>query len=95
MSELSAYSCPNCQIGVCRPEKTMYLSLYDGMLVSVPDMPVWVCDICQYQEYDPEVILRLEVLLGGQDNSSEAQRGAHKISPIDSLETTAARRIKP
>jgi hypothetical protein len=65
------------------------------MLVSVPDMPVWICDICQYQEFDPEIIMRIETLLGSPESASESQRSTHKLPSIDALETTTVRRIKP
>jgi hypothetical protein len=95
MSDLSVYYCPNCQIGLCQPGKTTYLRLHEGLLVSVPDMPMWTCDICQYQEFDPDMITRLETLLGSQESASEAQRNTLKVPPKDAPEVTTARRIKP
>jgi len=65
------------------------------MLVSVPDMPVWCCDICQHQEFDHETINNLEALLGIRDTTLEPQRSPFKITAIDTPETTTVRRIKP
>ena len=95
MSDLSVYSCPNCQIGLCQPGNMTYVCLHEGLLVSVPDMPVWTCDICQYQEFDPDIIARLETLLGNQESTSETQRNTRKLPSIDTAEAITARRIKP
>ncbi|MBL8119407.1 MAG: hypothetical protein JNJ78_17870 [Anaerolineae bacterium] len=95
MSHSSAYPCPNCQIGLCQPGITTYVCLFNGMLVSVPDMPVWCCDICQHQEFDHETINNLEALLGIRDTTLEPQRSPFKITAIDTPETTTVRRIKP
>lgn len=95
MSDLSVYSCPNCQIGLCQPGKITYVRLYEGLLVSVPDMLVWTCDICQYQEFDPDIIAHLEALLGSQESAAETQRSTPKMPTIDAPEATTARRIKP
>lgn len=95
MSDLSEFSCPNCQIGICQPKKTTYLTIYDGMLVSVPNTPVWQCDICQYQEFEHQAINRLETLLGLQDSPPELPRNTPKIAPVEPSESATLRRIKP
>ena len=58
------YECPRCQIGHCSPGKTTYTRLYNGKVISVPDMIVFTCDVCEYQEYDPEALINLQALLG-------------------------------
>jgi hypothetical protein len=63
MPDTSAFSCPNCQIGICHPKRTTYLTVYNNMLVSVPNTAVWQCDICQYQEFEHHAITRLETLM--------------------------------
>ncbi|MCA0453586.1 MAG: YgiT-type zinc finger protein [Chloroflexi bacterium] len=95
MIDSSEFPCPNCQIGICQPKKTTYLTIYDGMLVSVPNTPVWQCDICQYQEFEHQAISRLETLLGLQDSQPEQTRSAVKVAPIEPTEATTVRRIKP
>ena len=32
-------------------------------LVTVPDFPAWVCDLCRYREYDLAALKRLHGLL--------------------------------
>ncbi len=95
MSNTSAFPCPNCQIGICHPKRTTYLTVYDRMLVSVPNTPVWQCDICQYQEFEHQTVERLEKLLGISDATPESQRSTPKLASIEPSEPVAARRIKP
>jgi hypothetical protein len=35
-------------------------------------MLVWICDICQYQEFDREAVTRLETLLGDDPGRQKA-----------------------
>jgi len=95
MPDTSAFPCPNCQIGICHPKRTTYLTIYNDMLVSVPNTAVWQCDICQYQEFEHQTIARLEALLGISDSTPEPQRNAPKIASIEPSESTSARRMKP
>lgn len=95
MPEPSAFSCPNCQIGICHPKRTTYLTIYDNTLVSVPNTAVWQCDICQYQEFEHQTIARLEALLGISDAAPELQRNTLKITSLEPSDPTTARRIKP
>jgi len=88
MSDQFAYSCPYCQIGYCQPEQATYVRMQDGMLISVPDMPVWTCDICGYQEFDQEAMANLDALLGVKETTPETQRPR----PSESLDNSTARR---
>ena len=88
-------SCPRCQIGYLQPEKATYAYVHNGMLLSVPNMPAWKCDICQYQEFEHQTIARLEALLGIRDSSPDLQRNTPKIASIEPSEPTSARRMKP
>lgn len=95
MADITAFPCPNCQIGICQPTRTTYLTIYNNLLVSVPNTPVWQCDICHYQEFEHETIARLETLLGVSDTAPELQRNTHKITSLEQSEPTTARRVKP
>jgi hypothetical protein len=72
VTDPSAYPCPYCQIGFCQPSRDTYTRLHKGTLVSVPNMLVWICDICQYQEFDREAVTRLETLLGDDPGRQKA-----------------------
>lgn len=65
-------------------------------LVSAPDMPAWTCDVCNYQEFDRDAVVRLEMLLGQSDElSGEAPRSNAKLSALESAESLTPRRAKP
>lgn len=55
--------CPECQTGVMRFKRVAYFTWLDEELVTVPDFPARVCDVCGRREYDRQAILRLNTLL--------------------------------
>ncbi len=57
------YPCPRCQVGHCQRSTTPYLRVHGDALVSVPDMPIWTCDICGHFEYERDALARLETLM--------------------------------
>lgn len=64
MQEDQAFECPRCQIGLCQPGKATYTRIARGQLISVPDMPIYTCDVCGYYEYDGEAVYDLEAMMG-------------------------------
>jgi hypothetical protein len=98
MIEESAYPCPSCQIGFCHPAKGTYLRLVGDMLVSAPETPLWKCDICEYEEFDREAVMRLEALLGQYESVPDTGRFNPKLQSLDALDasdSTTPRRAKP
>lgn len=98
MSDKSAYPCPCCHIGFCQPGTKTYLRVQDGLLLAIPDMTLWTCDICQYQEFDPERVKQFDALLG--ESRAESGRGSTKLSAAETSEPTpepvhTLRRMKP
>jgi hypothetical protein len=92
MSE-DAFPCPCCQVGYCQPGTGTYLRMVGNTLVSAPDMPAWTCDVCNYQEFEREDVMRLDMLLGQPDEvNADLQRISAKLQSADSL---APRRAKP
>lgn len=90
------YPCPVCQIGQCRPSKTTYLRLMDGeRLLSAPAMLTYICDVCNYREFDPTAVARLEALLGEEATSTDGQRGFNRLLSLDNREPARTRRAKP
>jgi YgiT-type zinc finger domain-containing protein len=55
--------CRDCQAGHMHRRFVTYLTwLYDE-LITVPDFPAWVCDVCGRCEYDVRALNRLSLLL--------------------------------
>ena len=65
--------CSLCRIGTLRPKQVSYFKIRGGQIVSVPDFPAWVCDVCRYREYDPTALAELNFLL--------ARKEARQIRP--------------
>jgi hypothetical protein len=58
-----AIPCQECQSGVCRLVFRTHLIWLDGDLISVPNFPTWVCDLCRWSEYDPRAVSWLVALI--------------------------------
>jgi YgiT-type zinc finger domain-containing protein len=41
-----------------------YVEQYGETLISVPNTPAWVCDVCHDRQFDPASIQRIELLVG-------------------------------
>jgi len=66
------YPCRECQAGVVRPQYITYFTWLNDELITVPDFPAWICDVCGRREYDQRAISRLTMLLNpNTGNSSE------------------------
>jgi len=57
------YPCPECQAGMMRPRYVTYFTWLNDELVTVPNFPAWVCDVCGRREYDERAITWLKTLL--------------------------------
>lgn len=90
-------ACPRCQIGNLQPVTATYTAVQNGMLLSVPNMPAWQCDICQYQEFDFDALGRVEALVGHFGPPDERARPAAKLPSVDAdaPENKLPHRVKP
>ncbi len=61
----SEYShvCPECHTGVLHLEYLTYFTWLNDELITVPNFPSWVCDICGKREYDTHAVSWLNMLL--------------------------------
>lgn len=59
-----AFYCPRCQHGRCTPHRASYARLHEGVMLIAPDMPVYVCDVCGYTEFEREAVTRVTRLVG-------------------------------
>lgn len=55
--------CTECAAGVMRLHFVTYFTWLDGELVTVPNFPAWVCDVCGRREYDSRAVSWLSILL--------------------------------
>jgi YgiT-type zinc finger domain-containing protein len=66
------YQCSECQAGVMHLEHLTYFTWLDEELVTVPNFPAWVCDLCGRREYDSRAVSRLTALLNPETGKSSA-----------------------
>ena len=63
--------CPECQAGAFHLKYITYFTWLNEELVTVPNFPAWICDVCGRREYDMRAINWLNTLL-----NPETGRGA-------------------
>ena len=55
--------CDECQVGKMSRTYITYFTWIGDELISVPDFPAWVCDMCGRSEYDLDAVSRMSLLL--------------------------------
>lgn len=55
--------CSECKSGVLRLRYLTYFTWLDEDLITVPNFPAWVCDMCGRREYDSRAISWLNTIL--------------------------------
>lgn len=63
MPKTTQGSCPECQTGILRLQYLTYFTWLNGELITVPNFPAWVCDVCGMREYDGRAVNWLNTLL--------------------------------
>ncbi len=55
--------CNECQAGQMHRRFLTYFTWLGDELITVPDFPAWVCDVCGRREYDMQALSQLTLLL--------------------------------
>lgn len=55
--------CSNCNIGQMRKTYITYFTWLGDQMITVPDFPAWICDMCGRREYDMQALDNLAMLL--------------------------------
>jgi YgiT-type zinc finger domain-containing protein len=74
--------CSECQTGVLRLQFLTYFTWLNEELITVPNFPAWVCDVCGKRDYDGRAISQLNTLLSheaGRRSSSRRRPGSQRI----------------
>ncbi len=58
-----SYSCNHCFSGVRRLHHLTYFTWLKGQLITVPNFPAWVCDVCGRRDYDIRAVSWLNTML--------------------------------
>jgi YgiT-type zinc finger domain-containing protein len=62
-SDRTTIPCSDCQAGQMHRHYVTYFTWLGDELITVPDFPAWVCDVCGHREYDPYALNQLNLLL--------------------------------
>src|SRR3972149_9367075 len=73
--------CPECHSGVMRLSYITYFTWLNEELITVPNFPAWVCDVCGRREFDYDAVSWLNALLSPAEGRSPAQTAHRKITP--------------
>jgi YgiT-type zinc finger domain-containing protein len=71
-------TCRKCQAGHLRRRKVTYFTWLMDELITVPDFPAWVCDVCGRRVYDPQAITQLSTLLN--PTAGKPSNSARRVS---------------
>ena len=71
--------CDECHSGVLRLQYVTYMTWLDESMVTVPNFPAWICDVCGRREYDSRAISWLNTLLN--PHAGKRPRSQRKSPP--------------
>jgi YgiT-type zinc finger domain-containing protein len=84
----NTHSCRECQAGVVRLRHVTYFTWLKDELITVPNFPAWVCDVCGKREYDERAIIWLTTLLT-PNAGHPSNRQKNKPQEGDQFSTTS------
>lgn len=73
----SEYHCHECAAGVRQLQYLTYFTWYRDQLITVPNFPAWVCDICGRRDYDTRAVSWLNTILNTHKNRNFNRRSAY------------------
>jgi len=87
--------CRECQVGTLQSRPVSYFTVQDGQLISVPDFPAWVCDVCGSTEYDSSALAELHAMLEANRHSLRPRRRLRPKGDVEPPRPTADPRRRP
>ena len=63
--------CNECQAGLMHPRFLTYFTWLADELITVPDFPAWVCDVCGKREFDLQAVHQLNLMLNAPTNKAD------------------------
>jgi YgiT-type zinc finger domain-containing protein len=78
----NTYPCNECQAGVLSLRYVTYLTWLGEEMITVPNFPAWICDMCGRREYDERAVNWLSTLLSPNAGRSTQTR-RRRARPLD------------
>jgi YgiT-type zinc finger domain-containing protein len=79
--------CNECQAGMMHLQFITYFTWLDNELITVPNFPAWVCDLCGRRDYDGRAVSWLSILLNPDTGKASSPR-RRVIPPVERRGTT-------
>jgi YgiT-type zinc finger domain-containing protein len=76
--------CPACQVGNYHLKLVTYYAWHKNDLITVPDFPSWVCDVCNRLEYDEKAVNQLRSLLASSTDARVVEHSRKKPKSLQS-----------
>ncbi len=86
-SEENLGVCSECQAGILRLRYLTYFTWLNEELITVPNFPAWVCDVCGRREYDSRAIIWLNTLLSPDTGRRAVSRRKSRTTHTDQPRT--------
>jgi YgiT-type zinc finger domain-containing protein len=83
-----SYPCRECQAGMMRLNFITYFTWLDEEVITVPNFPAWVCDVCGRREYDEKAVNWLSTLLNPDAGHASSPRKRGGKRPTSKRGTT-------
>lgn len=55
-SKKNHYPCPRCSVGRCHHHSIPFVDMYQGQLLSIPNTPAYICDVCHFAEFERQAL---------------------------------------
>jgi len=75
------FQCPECHAGHVSMQRVVYYTWVSGELITVPDFPAWVCDLCGMREYDQRALSWLNIILSPEAGRKSQPQPARPRQP--------------
>lgn len=75
-------ACPECAAGVMRLNYITYFTWLNEELVTVPNFPAWICDLCGRREFDPRAVTWLNTLLNPGTGRRAVRTARRRSRPL-------------
>ncbi len=78
-NEDESLPCTECPAGHLTRQYITYFTWLGEELITVPDFPAWICDVCGRREYDLHALNQLNLLLN--PNAGKPSSRSRAVSP--------------
>ncbi len=66
--------CQECQVGIPKFKAATYYTWIEDELITVPNFPCWVCDVCGRREWDSQSLMNLNLLLAPNAGKTQLRK---------------------